>query len=155
MIVTDACRGVSGRSRLLCLLMALAFTAIWVDRVQAEPAPALSEVRVVGVASTSYLNGTKWNEVPVGAISTPNDHGGTWVNVAVLERGYGQNSMAFFNGTRMTLYQSEPLIGQDRKIWGYIRYYRLNVKFTSGTVTSQAASINGPFRTLSTRLNVR
>ncbi len=144
-----------GAARFAWPFMAIAMFLPAANRVQAQPAPALTEIRVIAVASPAYKNGTAWDEVPAGAIATRNNHGGTWIRVAVLERGYGRNSMASWNGTRLTLYQSEPRFGADRRIWGYIRYYGVNTNFTSGVVTAQATSINSPVRTLSTRLTVQ
>jgi len=142
-------------ANVIAVSMVIAMLAVAAPRVEAQAAPALTEVRCLGVASPHYRNGSAWDNVPSGAIATTNNHGGNWIRVAVLERGYGQNSMASFNGTKMTLYKSEAQVGADRRVWGYIRYYQLNVNFTSGSVTAQSTSINFPVRTRTTRLNVR
>ena len=126
-----------------------------VNQAMAQPAPTLTEFRVVGVRSIGYLNASQYDTVPPGASITPNDHRGGGLIVAVFERGYGHLQTASFNGVRMNLVHSEPDIGPGNRIRGYIRYYHSSTNFTSGTFTSSARSINFPFNTMSTRLTIR
>ena len=130
------------------------FTLLPVDEAKAQPAPALSEFRVIAVKSVGYLQGSQYDMVPAGAISTPQDHRGGGLYVVVFERGYGQFQTASFNGVRMNLVLSEPRVGADRRVFGYYRYYYSPANFTSGTFTSSARSINGG-SSMSTRLFIR
>jgi hypothetical protein len=130
------------------------FTLLPVDQAKAQPAPRLTEFRVVAVASPGYLQGSRYDEVPAGAISTPNDHRGGGLYVVVFERGYGQAQTASFNGVRMNLVLSEPRVGANRTVFGYYRYYYSPANFTSGTFTSSASSINGG-SSMGTRLFIR
>ena len=131
------------------------FTLLPANEAKAQPAPPLTEFRVVGVMSIGYLGGSQWDQPRAGAFSTPGDHRGGGLYVAVFERGYGQGSTASFNGNRMTLVHSEPQIGANRVIFGWIRYYHSPVNFTSGQFTSSSRSINSPWNTMSTRLTIR
>ena len=140
---------------LLGVLSVLAGTLVTARPAAAQPAPPLTAMRVIGVASPGYSNGNAWDPVPSGALATPHNHGGNWLQVAVYEEGYATNQSAYFNGSRMTLVQSVPQVGANRRVYGYVHYYRINTTFTSGTVTSQATSLVFPFRTLSTRMYVQ
>ncbi len=131
------------------------FTLLPEDEAKAQPAPRLTEFRVVAVKSVGYLQGSQYDMVPAGAISTPQDHRGGGLYVVVFERGYGQFQTASFNGVNMSLALSEPLVGANRTIYGYYRYYYSPANFTSGTFTSSARSINSPWNTMSTRLFIR
>jgi hypothetical protein len=131
------------------------FTLLPADEAKAQPAPPLTEFRVIGVLSVGHLGGSQWDEPRAGAISTPGDHRGGGLYVAVFERGYGQGSTASFNGSRMTLVQSEPLVGADRRVFGWIRYYHSPVNFTSGRFTSSSRSMNSPWNSMSTSLTIR
>jgi len=133
------------------------FTLIPADEAKAQwgPAPPLTEFRVVGVLSVGHLGGSQWDTPRAGAISTPGDHRGGGVYVAVFERGYGQGSIASFNGSRMTLVQSEPQIGANRVVFGWIRIYYSPANFTSGRFTSSSRSMNSPWNSMSTSLTIR
>jgi hypothetical protein len=131
------------------------FTLLPVDQAKAQSAPPLTEFRVIGVASPGYLQGSQWDTVQAGAFSTPNDHRGGGLYVAVFERGYGQGQTASFNGVRMNLVSSEQQVGANRVIYGWIRIYHSPANFTSGTFTSSARSMNSPWNTMSTRLTIR
>jgi hypothetical protein len=131
------------------------FTLLPADEAKAQPAPPLTEFRVVGVRSVGHLGGSQWDTPRAGAISTPGDHRGGGLYVAVFERGYGQGSTASFNGNRMTLVRSDPQIGANRVIFGWIRIYYSPENFTSGRFTSSSRSINHPRNLMSTSLFIR
>lgn len=131
------------------------FTLLPVDEAKAQPAAALTEFRVIAVKSVGYLQGTQYDMVPQYAFSTPQDHRGGGLYVVVFERGHGQFQTASFNGVNMSLARSEPLVGADRRIFGYYQYYYSPANFTSGTFTSSARSMNSPRNLMSTRLFIR
>jgi|GEM_PF-1489277 len=131
------------------------FTLLPVDEAKAQPAPALTEFRVIAVKSVGYLQGTQYDMVPQYAFSTPQDHKGGGLYVVVFERGYGQSQTASFNGVNMSLVLSEPQVAANRTVYGYYRYYYSPANFTSGTFTSSARSMNSPWNTMSTRLFIR
>ena len=136
-------------------VIALMAAACSASLATAQPAPALTAEYVVGVKSTGYTNGQQWDYVPQGAFITPGNHTGPELLVAVYEQGYANNQIAFFNGMRMQLLQSQPLVNAQSQIYGYIRYYYIQTPFTSGTFRCQSTSINFPFNTLSTSLSIK
>lgn len=125
-------------------------------RAAAQPAPGLTEMRVIGVASPQFAGGRVWDSpIAPGAAATPGNHGGGWIRVAVFERGYANSQVATFNGTRMQLYQSDPVVGADRKVYGWIRYYYLATPSTGGWFGNSARSIAAPWGTRSTGISIR
>ncbi|MEY4181091.1 MAG: hypothetical protein RLY70_4666 [Planctomycetota bacterium] len=121
----------------------------------AQPAPALSEMRVIGVASPMYKNGTEFEKITANNLATPNDHGGNWLIVLVEERGYANGQFATLGGMSMKLAKSEPLVGFDRKVYGYLRYYTYEKPFTSGRFKCSASSLTFPWGTKTAWLNIR
>ncbi len=121
---------------------------------QAQPAPGLSEMWVYAVSSPGHLNGT-WDYQSPGAMISNGNHGGSWLRVAVFERGYARGQRATFNGQTMRLYHSEPLTGSNRRIYGWIRHYEIRTNFTTGRFAVSATSIAQPWGTRSVGLNIR
>jgi hypothetical protein len=122
------------------------------EQALSAPAPALSSVRVTAVASSKY---PYRDPIPQGSLSTPQDHGGPSLCVETTEVGYGQNQIAKFNGNRLTENSSTAILGTGNIVTGWKRVWCYQGSFTSGTFTFQATSINFPWNTLSTFLNIR
>ena len=145
------------RIRTSAMIAAFAFVvyaSVFPGSLYAGAAPPLTSMVVVAVASPAYKGGTQWDYIPANALTTTNDHGGDWICVAVLETGYGTAQNAAFNNTTMSLYRSDP-VPATGVTTGFIRYYSLNKTFTSGRFTNQAKSMNSPWNTISTGLNVK
>ncbi|MDF5713222.1 MAG: DUF4879 domain-containing protein [Rhizonema sp. NSF051] len=125
----------------------------------AAPAPPLTALRVTGVYSDmGSVSGNGGWEYPIpmtSSISTQYSHYGNVIGVYVCETGYGQNSIAKFNGNPMKLDRSDPQPDSSGTITGYCRLWEYDNSFNGGTFTYQASSINAPFRTLSLSFYVR
>lgn len=120
------------------------------SQVQAAPAPPLTSVRVAAV----YTPNAGREEIGSGQLSTNRDHGGRYILFATVEIGYGRPVTASFNGVRAEQYDRERILGPNRTIIGWVRYWRVFTPVRSGSIQYTADSINGPAR-LSTRLWVR
>ncbi|MBD2279306.1 MULTISPECIES: DUF4879 domain-containing protein [Nostocales] len=112
-------------------LSTIGISVAGMEQAISAPAPALSQVKVIGV-----------NRVPQLCVQTQ-------------EVGYGTNQIAQFNGNRLTERSSAPTLGAGRVVTGWTRVWCYQGSFTSGTFTFQATSINFPRNTLSTRLYIR
>lgn len=112
-------------------LSTIGISVAGMEQAISAPAPALSQVKVIGV-----------NRVPQLCVQTQ-------------EVGYGTNQIAQFNGNRLTERSSAPTLGAGRVVTGWTRVWCYQGSFTSGTFTFQATSINFPWNTLSTRLYIR
>ncbi|KFX00685.1 YolA family protein [Pectobacterium carotovorum] len=126
------------------------------------PAPALSSVYVYAVASTQ--NGGAWEYIGPNKLATTQDHGGAQLRIAVLEVGYGNNRFGWVNGTQKSPYQVNGVcvVGgyytescpAGSTYVGWMAYFNGD-GMQSGPFRYQSTSINAPFRTLSTSLNIR
>jgi hypothetical protein len=143
------------KSRISLLAAALCVAGLTAGPATAQPAPGLTQYRVVGVASPQYMGGQKWDPVAPGAVITTGDHGGAWLLVAVYEEGYANGQNSVFNTVTMSLYSSQALYNSNNQIYGWIRYYHLPQPFTGGRFTSSANSLGVPFGTKSTGLTIR
>lgn len=141
-------------SAMIVAIAHVVYASVIPSSLYAGPAPPLKSLVVIAVASPAYKGGKEWDYIPSNALTTTNDHGGDWIRVAVLETGYGQAQSAVFSSTKMTLYQSDP-VPATGVATGFIRYYYLKKTFTSGRFTNQATSINAPWNTISTGLNIK
>jgi hypothetical protein len=137
---------------ILGLSTTIGISVAGMEQAISAPAPALSQVKVIGVISSNYPN---WESIPQGNLSTQQDHGGPQLCVQTQEVGYGRNQIAQFNGNRLTERSSAPTLGAGRVVTGWTRVWCYQGSFTSGTFTFQATSINFPWNTLSTRLYIR
>jgi len=132
---------------------------------QKAPAPPLSLVTIVAVGST---NAGGWEYMTHNdQLSTTVDHGGAELKVVVVEVGYGRAPIASMNGgvlPRSAEYLTEglclnggdytPSCAPGQTIAAWRRYYDLAGE-QGGNFTYQNTSINAPFNTLSTRINIR
>lgn len=125
------------------------------DRSSITPmatAPRLTSVAVFAVGSSQYGD---W-EYTYGKYSTPNDHGGSQLRVAVEEWGYAGWRSATYNGTTLPSsanYADEPICGgtpanptgcsSGQTVIGWIRYWNLDGLGNSGNFQYQASSVNG------------
>jgi hypothetical protein len=126
-----------------------------VDNASAQPAPALTRMRVLKVYSPLYKNGLEPEDVSDNRVSTANNHGGNWLIVVVEETGYGRSQFATMSGTSMRLVASKPIENASRRITGYIRTYRVDMRFNEGRFTCTASSINFPWGTQTASIYIR
>ena len=131
----------------LCLAFAPA-------KAQAQPAPPLIQLQSEFLSTGSP---NVWDIVPVGGFSTKWDHYGPTLLVGVLETGYASTTsrVARFNGVNMKFVKSEAQYRADRKVWGYLVYYRYDGPWVSGNFTYQATSLVFPYKTLTQRIYVQ
>jgi hypothetical protein len=71
------------------------------------------------------------------------------------EYGYGTTQIAKFNGTKMQLVSSTPVVDSSRMVTGWRRVWQYSGSFTSGRFTFQANSMVGVPTLRSTALNIR
>jgi len=128
------------------------------------PAPPLTRELVYAVGSTDC----GWEYMTtIGQISTVCNHGGTQLRAVVQEIGYGGTPFAWLNGGILPStanYQNDPIciVGSyytspcpaGYTIVGYYRYFNLDGN-QSGSFTYQNTSVNSPFNTLSTGINIQ
>jgi hypothetical protein len=133
------------------------------DGVVRAPAPPLTAMWVYAVAS-STCNG--W-EYTVGLTATTCDHGGAQLRTAVLEIGYGSNSIAWMNGgiqPNSAMYKNTPVCitggsytwpcTAGQTIVGFLREYNLD-GHQGGVFKYQNTSINSPWNTLGVQISIR
>jgi hypothetical protein len=132
---------------IFCVIAFVVFSA----QVNAQPAPPLRSVVATRVYSPRF-----GIETVNGAWSTRQDHGGSLVQVEVVEAGYGTGQSATFDGVPMVEIATVPLIdSQTRSVIGWRRVYELRKQFTSGIFRFRATSIANPIRTLSCQVVVQ
>lgn len=126
-------------------LWALAVVGLLVTHGQASagPAPAISSYQIYAVRSAQSPN---WEYPNASAVITANDHGGAYIDVAVLEMGYSTSRMATMDTYGMTLIDTLNVTNNTGAIVGYIYVFRITKGFTSGTVSTSATSINSGAR---------
>lgn len=120
-------------------------------RAAAAPAPALSYLQVLAVASA---NSPTWEYVVRDQFLTNVDHGGAWLYIATEERGYGYTPVAKFNGVTIAQYKSDPIV-ENGIIVGYIRYWYITSNTASGQFTYQNTSTNSPWNTMSDWISIK
>lgn len=126
-----------------------------VDHASAQPAPALTRMQVIEVYSPLYKNGREPESFKDNRVSTANNHGGNWLIVVVEETGYGRSQFATMSGTSMKLVASDPVFDASRRITGYKRSYRVDMRFNEGRFTCTASSMNFPWRTQTASIYIR
>lgn len=119
--------------------------------VAAAPAPALSYLQVVAVASA---NSPSWEYVGRDQFLTNVDHGGAWLYIATQERGYGFTPIAKFNGVTVAQDSSQPIV-ENGIVVGYTRYWYITSNTASGQFTYQNTSTNSPWNTMSDWISIK
>ncbi len=133
-------------------------------------APQLSRELVYAVGSTQYSSssGNLWEYMTtIGQTSTVGDHGGAQLRVVVQEIGYGGSPTLRMNGVILAKtadYQDTSIciVGSSYTfpcpagytVIGYMRYINLD-GYQSGTFSYQNSSLNSPYTTLSTSINIK
>ncbi|MDX1968854.1 MAG: DUF4879 domain-containing protein [Planctomycetaceae bacterium] len=119
-----------------------AFVAMMIatQPVVAAPAPAVSYYQIYAVRS-AQSSGT-WEYPKSSDVVTTWDHGGSYIDVAVYQRGYSSSRQAKMDTYGMSLV--ETLYDKDSSgaIVGFYYIFRIQKGFASGTVSSSAISIN-------------
>ncbi|STQ90083.1 DUF4879 domain-containing protein [Iodobacter fluviatilis] len=127
------------------------------------PAAPLSQVRVIAVGS----NNIGWENIPVGAQATVQDHGGAFLAVAVLEMGYGGNPIARMNGgvvPSASIFRRDTLCFVNgsaaipcppgNTVAGFIVYWDVSGN-QNGFFQHTNTSLNSPWNTLSAQISIR
>lgn len=124
-------------------------------------ATGITYYEVFAVASPLYGN---WELIGDYQSSTVHDHGGGFIDVAVLQIGYGNETGGRMNGFSGTIYDSEYLCGSSvstlhycsagETITAWLYYYEFS-NSTGGLFDSSASSVAVPFGTSSDTLSIR
>jgi hypothetical protein len=127
------------------------------------PAAPLSQVRVFAVGSSN----SSWEYPAVGAQSTAHDHGGAFMAVVVLEMGYGGNAIGRMNGGVLpasALYRRDTLCFVNgnaavpcpagNTVAGFLNYWNVSGN-QNGFFQHSNTSLNSPWNTLSTQINIQ
>ncbi|MBY8913383.1 YolA family protein [Bacillus sp. YC2] len=129
-------------------------SGILTQSASAAPAPALTQIRIVGV--TSDGQNYQWENIGANQISASIPMKGTTGYLAVYFQGYPNNNtiQAFNNGTNITSFTSKALEDEYTKngniITGFIKYYSVPLQnVSSGTFSFSATGLNGPYTPLS------
>lgn len=125
------------------------------------PAPGLSAMWVYAVGSSNC----GW-EYTAGKTTTTCDHGGVQLRSAVLEIGYGSNSIAWMNGgllPRSAMYASTPVCvtggyytwpcTAGQTVVGFLNEYTLD-GYQTGIFKYQNTSTNSPWNTMSVQIKI-
>ncbi|WP_300318710.1 DUF4879 domain-containing protein [Idiomarina sp.] len=126
-----------------------------------DTAPALSALYVYGIYSSDC-----GIEYTAGQSTTSCDHGGTVLQSAVLEIGYGGNPIVWMNGGTLpssaSLGSTPVCITGSSYSWpcnagqtivGFLREYDLSGS-QNGIFRYQNTSLNSPFNTLSVQISI-
>ncbi|AUJ61091.1 DUF4879 domain-containing protein [Bacillus sp. JK74] len=147
------------KKRLVLLFAAAAaalllVSGLWAPSASAAPAPALTQIRIIGV--TSDGQNYQWENIGPNQISASKPMKGTTGYLAVYFQGYPNNNsiQAFNNGTNITNLTSKALEDEYTKngniVTGYIKYYSVPLSYvSSGTFSFSATGLNGPYTPLS------
>lgn len=128
-------------------------------------APPLSRELVYAVGSTLYGG---WEYMTtIGQASTVGLHGGAQLRVVVQEIGYGGTPFVHYAGNFLPAsanYENDPIciVGNyytspcpaGYLVVGFYRYFDLDGFGTPGEFTYQNTSLNSPFNTLSTQIDI-
>ncbi|KAF1003765.1 MAG: hypothetical protein GAK28_04419 [Luteibacter sp.] len=127
------------------------------------PAPPLTRIIVYAVGSSNC----GWEYPSAGQLSTSCDHGGAQLRTAVLEIGYGGNPFVSMNGGQLPgsaqIGHTSVCITGNQYTWpctagqtvaGWLNEYNLDGQ-QSGTFKYQNTSLNSPWNTIVTQINIR
>jgi hypothetical protein len=110
-------------------LAALAVLPALGDRREAEAqaGPPLTEVRIVGVRSGKNPRGEWWTKTQHPVV-TAQDHGGTFVEVDVLETGYARTRLALLNGRAASPVRMQAVLseGRQKDVTGYLVTWKVS-----------------------------
>lgn len=123
------------------------------------PAPGITyfQSRFVASASSPY-----WESIGDYQSSTSVDHGGAWIDVAVVQYGYG-NGNATLNGAAASARATDYLCGTlstlhvcnvGETVTGFLEYYEYS-NSTGGFFSAYSDSIASPFGRWTDTLTVR
>ncbi len=107
------------------------------------PAPPVTYLEFAYVISELYPN---WEYISPYQYATLNDHGGSWMYLAVVQIGYGYD-YANMNGSTLPKVYSYPLTNSYGTVYGWINFYEAS-GYQSGQASVQATSMNYPYNTL-------
>ncbi|MFL6197062.1 MAG: DUF4879 domain-containing protein [Thermoanaerobaculia bacterium] len=110
-------------------LAALAVLA-WIGacrNAEAQSAPPLTSVRIVGVRSGKMPRGEWWPKTEHPTV-TAQDHGGSFVEVDVLETGYARTRLAFLNGRPAASVRMQAVLstGRRKDVTGYLVTWKVS-----------------------------
>lgn len=109
------------------------------NAAMAGPAPAISSFEIIEVSSAK----SSAESVPASALITTRDHGGSYIQIKVLQMGYSaQNPIAGMDTYPMTLVSTEYRTNAARQVIGFVYTFKISKGFESGTVSVSSFSIN-------------
>jgi hypothetical protein len=118
-----------------------------------SPAPPLTAIFVYAACSEYQPNWVVYNTPNSHSRTSATGQGGSWMNVATLEIGYGQNHLAWMSGRSAPNYQSLPVdLDGDSIVDAFLEAWDVT-GLPKGQFTSQATSINYPWNTMSCWFN--
>ena len=134
--------------------------------IPADTAPPLSRELVYAVGSTLYGG---WEYMTtIGQASTVGLHGGPQLRVVVQEIGYGGQPFAYYAGSLLPVsanYENDPICIVNNYytspcpvgflVVGFYRYFDLDGDGTPGEFTYRNTSLNYPWNTLSTQIDIQ
>lgn len=127
-----------------------------------QPAPPLTDMFIYAIGSSNC----GWEYPPIGATSTSCDHGGSVMQAAVFELGYGSSRIAWMSGGILpgsAFIGSSPVCqsaggltfdcAAGMTIVGWVVDYNLS-GWQGGFFRYQNTSTNSPFNTMSVQINI-
>jgi hypothetical protein len=124
------------------------------------PAPGITSFEVYAVASAAT---GAWEYVSPSQFITSSDHGGAWIDVAVLQYGYDNNNGATLSGSTGSNYAEQLLCGSlatihlcsaGETVTGFMTYYEFLNK-SGGSFSAYADSIANPFGRKTDSITIR
>jgi hypothetical protein len=115
-------------------------------------ASGISVYQIMGVSSASYA---PWEPISSAQSSTVQNHGGSYIRVAVFQYGYGNANTATLAGYLGNHYLRASICGPlsapyycnvGDTITGYVDYYQFNGP-QGGSYSSSASSVVFPYGT--------
>lgn len=129
------------------------------------PAKGISYYQIIGVMSPNYTSGGQpiWENIGPTQLSTSINHGGAWINVAVLQYGYGNPNSATLAGYSGNHYYRDlvcgPLsapyfCGVGETVTGFVDYFQFRGP-QAGSYSSSAYSTASPYGTWTDNLYIQ
>ena len=108
------------------------------ENIARVPMAPLTDMQVLWVNSQNAGE----ENISAGQYSTKLDHGGDWVQVITLERGFSSVRWAYFNNVEMEATDSDYVnFDGDNVMDGVLRLWTLNTRFTDGKFKYKAWSV--------------
>lgn len=121
------------------------------ESIARVPMAPLTDMQVIWVNSQNAGE----ENISSGQYSTNLDHGGDWIQVITLERGFSSVRWAYFNNMEMEATDSDYVnFDGDNVMDGVLRLWTLKTRFTDGKFKYKAWSVRTS-KEFNTWINVR